>query len=960
MRLGRHLFLLSAAILVELVGLGFFIKGFFPYKKNIPGFASTHDQPAAVGQSDQQTHQYDRLVVMLVDALRNDFVFGNESAMAYTQGLLRDGRAIGFTARAMAPTVTMPRIKALMTGTVPNFLDAVLNIAEADTSSSLKFQDNLLWQLKNKGKRINMFGDDTWLRLFPDMFERTDGTSSFFVTDTVEVDNNVTRHVRPELERDDWDVTIFHYLGLDHIGHLAGPNSPRMKPKQKEMDQVVQTIFEIVQKQDEQRMSRDKLAKPTLVVLLGDHAMNEIGNHGGNSLLETSTVLVFMGQGIHGEPFIDRGKNALSALLAKETQQVSLVPTLALLFGVPIPKNNLGLPLAELLGGYSDDERLRLLQLAAHQIFGVAQASDSSIANVNMESVGSVLPRCEDSSDDHMGKYLRCKYMRALVSHTRYINALSADKQAVAAVTLADEATREYYDFMEQASAYLSRTFSGYDLGAMLTGTVIFAIATISLFALYQASNKMDIQTPGVWVSGIINFKTKEVLVSAPAVVMAVTYVISLFASSMIEEEHQFWYFWVQTALALRLVTSTCVGDALRVFGQMVLFRVVRAWNQTGQQWTAEADIRKYLNTSHTSLMWRMAALSCAMFAVCIYKVHSGFVCPGHVQATYKRLHAFSGTKWHRQHLKLSQRVFRGSLITALAVALAYQMERSDGCEALGISQSVWRVVRWVLPSDLSGMARLVYVLLSIAAASGILNAFCRARIAGHAGAIAVASLEGLVSLLPLLVLLSRPHNIPLLALFMAIFALSFSHTPRSDTGVSGNNALAEPDDSYCGGWRLPSLRPSEQLVHLCLIHASFFALGNSNSLASLDLSNAYTGVSRYNEVLVGVLMFVSNWAGPLWWAAAAFAKIMLSGEVVESVDSRMRRLTDRLVAAHVWQALTLLVLSIVVTVQRTHLFIWSVFSPRYLYQIAWFVAFYLLCATVGGVLWLGTLLNVY
>ncbi|ORX63508.1 fungal cell wall gpi anchor synthesis protein gpi7p [Linderina pennispora] len=222
--------------------------------------------------------------------------------MAYTQSLLRDGRALGYTAKALAPTVTMPRIKALMTGTVPNFLDAVLNTAESDTSSSLKFHDNLLWQLKNHGnKTINLFGDDTWLRLFPDTFSRTDGTSSFFVTDTVEVDLNVTRHVKPDLEKDDWDVTVFHYLGLDHIGHLAGPNSPLMKPKQQEMDQVVKQVNEIILRQDAERMAKDKAAKPTLFVLLGDHAMNEIGNHGGNSKLETSTVFVFMGQGIKGQ-----------------------------------------------------------------------------------------------------------------------------------------------------------------------------------------------------------------------------------------------------------------------------------------------------------------------------------------------------------------------------------------------------------------------------------------------------------------------------------------------------------------------------------------------------------------------------------------------------------------------------------------------------------------------------------
>jgi ethanolamine phosphate transferase 2 subunit G len=37
------------------------------------------------------------------------------------------------------------------------------------------------------------------------------------------VDNNVTRHISPELVRDDWSVMVLHYLGLDHIGHKAGP-----------------------------------------------------------------------------------------------------------------------------------------------------------------------------------------------------------------------------------------------------------------------------------------------------------------------------------------------------------------------------------------------------------------------------------------------------------------------------------------------------------------------------------------------------------------------------------------------------------------------------------------------------------------------------------------------------------------------------------------------------------------
>lgn len=37
------------------------------------------------------------------------------------------------------------------------------------------------------------------------------------------MDNNVTRHVPEELLNSDWNAMIMHYLGLDHIGHKAGP-----------------------------------------------------------------------------------------------------------------------------------------------------------------------------------------------------------------------------------------------------------------------------------------------------------------------------------------------------------------------------------------------------------------------------------------------------------------------------------------------------------------------------------------------------------------------------------------------------------------------------------------------------------------------------------------------------------------------------------------------------------------
>jgi ethanolaminephosphotransferase len=81
----------------------------------------------------------------------------------------------------------MPRVKAITTGSIPSFLDVILNFAESDTTSSLANQDTWLAQIRRgrdragNGKLV-FYGDDTWLKLFPGMFDRFDGTSSFFVS----------------------------------------------------------------------------------------------------------------------------------------------------------------------------------------------------------------------------------------------------------------------------------------------------------------------------------------------------------------------------------------------------------------------------------------------------------------------------------------------------------------------------------------------------------------------------------------------------------------------------------------------------------------------------------------------------------------------------------------------------------------------------------------------------------
>ena len=65
---------------------------------------------------------------------------------------------------------------------MPGFVDVVLNF-----DTTIMHDDNILSQLHAAGKRIVFYGDDTWIRMFPKLFQRSDGTTSFFVTDYTEV-----------------------------------------------------------------------------------------------------------------------------------------------------------------------------------------------------------------------------------------------------------------------------------------------------------------------------------------------------------------------------------------------------------------------------------------------------------------------------------------------------------------------------------------------------------------------------------------------------------------------------------------------------------------------------------------------------------------------------------------------------------------------------------------------------
>jgi ethanolaminephosphotransferase len=73
--------LLAAANALIPIAVFTFATGFFPYKPFVPGLA-TYQQ---LNYGDPPDAQFDKVVFMVVDALRSDFVFSKNSGFKFTQ-----------------------------------------------------------------------------------------------------------------------------------------------------------------------------------------------------------------------------------------------------------------------------------------------------------------------------------------------------------------------------------------------------------------------------------------------------------------------------------------------------------------------------------------------------------------------------------------------------------------------------------------------------------------------------------------------------------------------------------------------------------------------------------------------------------------------------------------------------------------------------------------------------------
>ncbi|KDO26528.1 hypothetical protein SPRG_07930 [Saprolegnia parasitica CBS 223.65] len=698
---------------------------------------------------------FDRLVFVVVDALRADMVLGSaavqhahateelRSYMPYTAQLASSPESIPYIGHAAVPTVTMPRLKALTTGKKPAFIDVLRNF----NSKALE-EDSLLAQLAAAGRRMVLYGDETWLQLFPTAFLRSDPTSGFFALDTVEVDTNVTRHLHEELDptmtspkSSDWDALFLHYLGVDHIGHLTGPHSPLMRAKLSEMDATIESIHVSIRAQDVARNGS------TLLVLLSDHGMTETGNHGGASIEESSALLLFVlppsHRAVHHSDRLTR------------TPQVDLVPTLATLLGVPIPVHNTGKVLTSVLdAAVRDDARvIAALQANVHQLRALAAPKHSAKFWASFaHDFGFAL-------DWHVAST-----SIPLALARRRMEAALSSLQAIVLTSDGSEYTTEHM------------------LCGILVGLLGLVLACRLDVLLLRRPSRYELCL-GFWtLLQLISLGSSSSIENEHVVwnVLLVSYLMWLAIDVFLTKRRRgVWLAWLLVPLTARLLRSR---NQIINFGRLNGFDVAAGVNRDGLEY--EHDNAVSILTTR-SLVYGIISLP-------------------------------------------AERVL------ASAYVLLAELARST-------SSPVALKAAWTI-----GMvATVVFSMTAVDAAAHTVYA----SVVVEAGAALWHRTSPMKALWLLAFLLQRDTN---------LMALALLHV--------------QLDAATCLVQALDVLRALPLVVYLS--KASFFALGNSHLMTTIDISKAYTGLSSYSQVLVGGLTAYIVFTGPLLVLSSQLAAV--------------------------------------------------------------------------------------
>ncbi|XP_013163026.1 PREDICTED: GPI ethanolamine phosphate transferase 2-like isoform X1 [Papilio xuthus] len=973
-------------LMLALGALTLFLYGFFPLKYHSGKFAHMDDLPNfidGIGIDGQEVYNAGEhsVVLMVIDGLRYDFA--TEEYMPFLGELLKNKSACIYVSVAEPPTVTMPRIKsperkkekaqwrrtinfwrdifAMMTGSISTFADVALNFGAPAVRG-----DSVLRVAASRGRHSVMYGDDTWLRLFPGLWAEHDGTTSFYVTDYTEVDYNVTRHLDRILSPDEdlkpiFDFLVLHYLGLDHIGHLEGARSPKIKPKLIEMDEVVKKLYTAMR----------QWSRTGVLIVCGDHGMRDAGGHGGASPAEVLVPMVVIKT---DDGFRCPHPNGPGPTVG----QVDIAPTVAWLLRAPPPGDSAGRVLPALMPADVRQHLYLLHVLASHnakqglptdtEFFKQFQRAEKQFAQylaTGQQSAAKIAKEFYDESLDAMSKYLTettaefdlfainfatvLLYILAAAASCATLYSLQTEirkpsithhQPSKVSLLLAFAIMFIIFSIILVISCFITETKSSFCSFSPLWSIAFFAAALVLTIAYF------------VIKTGVEKVKDMTALKELNAIDYLLIYGTlfhswSFFGTSFIEEEHMTWYFYWNTLMFFVLIRTVVVivtylskrwsgatetqekpeleermsSVGVSILPQWVLLialhRYLRTMNQTGDRWLFLPDTADWLNAPENAFYLQAHLLigTLATLGICL---------------------------WNVRHM--NNYMYIHSILTILATIciLSYRIA-SESLETPFSDIKSWDTITIV---NLFWAILIIQALYEIIIYAGIFKScgcdpgtkkfgYSKPKVKSEdyyyepaeepwnvdsVKLNLVRSLSHIMlnDLMLIVILLMRPHNVIMVpSVFVTSVMISKCLDHRLLDGRAGK------------GKEVADLI-GQSLVHVWIGMVFFFYQGNSNSLASVDLGSGYVGLREYSPWRVALRMGLHAYAGPALAGAALFCRLALLSDTWQRYIQSVWRVCN-IYALHRIYAVA--VYCVVAVTFRHHLFVWSVFSPKLLYD---------------------------
>ncbi|XP_014276007.1 GPI ethanolamine phosphate transferase 2 [Halyomorpha halys] len=869
-------------MILQILALVAFLLGFFPVKTLPNRNASHEDLPSTikdmrVSPRNLYHRHINRLILLVIDGMRFDFINGEgtEENMPFVSSIINKSDNCLLKVRVETPTVTMPRIKALMTGNIPSFLDIIRNFKTNEVT-----EDNILRQASKNGFSPVFYGDETWVNLFPHEFIRKEITTSFYVNDFFEVDDNVTRNLKKELTRADWDIMILHYLGLDHIGHVEGPKSMHIKPKLNEMDNVISLIFK-----DFIQTGINGSDMGNVLIVCGDHGMHDSGGHGGSSLPE---VLV---------PFFLVNHYCGSDMRNEELSQIDITPLISVLLGLPIPAANLGKLDYRLLKKMEPLSKLYAMYYSTRSLKKIFE-------------------------DYHFNIH---SYPEALKNLQEADNLFELFIQNGPESTIENKSLYHYFEVQKVMSDKMSQLNINFDFYLMFISSILliqiwwillkgcrlvfnmprisislFSLAFLGIFKLFLCnispgssflcSNDITSQILPVLLTTIFSFnilllppRTRIFMVSfdvePPLLFLILLHLLSYTSSSYIEEEHQFWYFFL-TTLFLYIIISNAAYSCII---PLLVHRFLRKLNQTGNKWAFIPDIGDWLNEENHMTLLLIVYIS------------------GQLVLIYWFIKHVFGKNVKKWALFLEKMLF---LLQILLITL-YRF-------------SIGNLKFLVSPLPESRGITEVKLFWSVLAVQLVLYIFS-INFKNSKNNFMLNIIEIILVLtVEIIALLHKPHNIVLISA-MLVF----------------QDILAKYYLNHV--YYLMGLYQSLGMVF-------YFYQGNSNGLASIDITAGFIGLEEFSLTISGVYVFLNTFSAIILANILLLRTMYLSKSKAEK-GKYWTLYKDNLQPLCVYDeeleyywfipfvsCSYAIFYSTYVVLQRHHLFLWSVFCPKLLY----------------------------